>query len=780
MRNRLMMTVAVVVASAWIPSALAQTPAVLPAASDASAVTGWVDLGFRGSSVSGDEARFERYRDLRNGAPVGLFLSKETSKWWFDAGASNAGYRDQRYWANYRSGRAKVSFLWDSIPLNYMYDSPVAWREGSAGVWTLDSATRLAVQNRIAGVVGIPTTAALAAQGSVYRGLTQAFDIDSRRDAAGFDLTFQATRQLDVSFAAQTTKRSGYQPFGASFAFNNANELPLPIDNRTNDVSAALEWANPKGMLRVGWDESWFNNDIGSLVWDNPLRATDFSNGLLPPSGPWDPSGYSNGNGPAQGRMSGWPSNSMSRIRATGLYKLPRRTTFNAAASVTSNRQDDQLIPWTTNQVILNSDAFFRTLERQSAEAKVRGINASFALTSRPTRKVGFSARYRYDDHHNTTHEFDGVEYVRFDAVPEETGAESEPHSITRNTFESAVTLNVIRYTALRLGYTYDHWDRSGRSYSGMRDNAFKVSADTTGNPYVMFRAMYEYTTREGSGFSESALEDGGAQPGLRFYDEANRDRNRATFLTSLSPNSLFDVTGSVALGRDNYKGPGHEFGLLDADTTSFNVGINAYPSDRISLGVNVGRELYSTYQESRNANPDCTLIPPCPASGYNSWADPNRTWSLDNDETVDNVDVYVDLIKAIEKTDIRLGYNFSKSDNAFVHGGPRVTALSNNRILTTGDTAPCAAGLTSCFEALPNVTNEWQRLSTDVRYFVTPKVGIGAAFWFEQLEITDFATRNIPGTDTPSPDYLGGLTTGYGNRPYKASTGFLRIIYMF
>lgn len=779
MRNRTVTIFAVVLASAWMNSAQAQTPAA-PTAAESSAATGWVDIGFRGSSVSGDEARFERYRDLRNGAPVSLFVSKETSKWWFNAGAANVGYRDQRYWANYRSGRAKVEFLWDSTPLNYIYDSPLAWRESSSGVFTLDPATRLAVQNRVAGVVGIPTTQAQAAQGSIYRGLTQAFDIDSRRDVAGLGLTFQATQRLDVNLNVQTTKRSGHQPFGASFAFNDANEVPLPIDNRTNDVSASLEWANPKAMLRVGWDGSWFTNDVSSLVWDNPLRATDFSNGLLPPSGPWDPSGYSNGNGPAQGRMSTWPTNSMSRVSATGLYKLPRRTTFNAAASFTSNRQDDELIPWTTNQVILNADSFFRTLERQSAEAKVHATNVSLGLTSRPSRKVGFSARYRYDDHNNLTPGFDGVEYVRFDAVPEETGAESEPHDITRNTFDSAVTFNVIRYTALRLGYTYDHWDRSGRSYSGMRDNSFKVSADTTGNPYVMFRVMYEYTTREGAGFSESALEDGGAQPGLRFYDEANRDRNRATVLASVSPNSFFDVTGSVALGRDNYKGPGHEFGLLDSDTTSFNAGANAYPTDKVTLGFNVGRDLYSAYQESRNANPDCTLVPPCPASGYNSWVDPNRTWSLDNDETVNTVDVFVDLIKAVDKTDIRLNYNFSDSDNAFVHGGPRVQALRTNAILTTGDTAPCAAGLTSCFEALPNVTNQWQRLSADVRYYLTPKFGVGVAYWFEKLTVSDFATANLPGTDTPRPDYLGGLTTGYGNRPYKVSTGFLRIIYTF
>ena len=54
------------------------------------------------------------------------------------------------------------------------------------------------------------------------------------------------------------------------------------------------------------------------LTWDNPIRATDFNNGLLPPNGPYDPSGYSNGNGPAQGRMALAPSNTHERLQRHG------------------------------------------------------------------------------------------------------------------------------------------------------------------------------------------------------------------------------------------------------------------------------------------------------------------------------------------------------------------------------------------------------------------------------------------------------------------------------
>ncbi|MCX7158366.1 MAG: MtrB/PioB family outer membrane beta-barrel protein, partial [Proteobacteria bacterium] len=62
------------------------------------------------------------------------------------------------------------------------------------------------------------------------------------------------------------------------FAFNNGNEIPMTLDNRTNDLTAALEWTHATdGMFRVAYDGSWFNNAFTSLTWDNPLRATDYT-----------------------------------------------------------------------------------------------------------------------------------------------------------------------------------------------------------------------------------------------------------------------------------------------------------------------------------------------------------------------------------------------------------------------------------------------------------------------------------------------------------------------
>jgi hypothetical protein len=287
-----------------------------------------------------------------------------------------------------------------------------------------------------------------------------------------------------------------------------------------------------------------------------------------------------------------------------------------------------------------------------------------------------------------------------------------------------------------------------------MRDQAFRATLDSTGNQLVSLRVGYEFVARKGFGFSEMAIEDAAAQPGLRFYDEADRDRSRFNVIATLTPTEMIDLTASVAYGKDTYGGPGLEFGLLDNKNTAYNFGVNVTPMNTVAFGANYGRDNYNAFQKSRNANP-----PPDP-----SWTDPARDWNLTNDEKVNNFDIYVDLIKAVAKTDVHVAYDFSDSDNAFVHSGPRIDTLR-------------AIGQS---EALPNVTNQWQRFMVDLKYAFSEKVGFAVSYWYEKFEVTDFATINLPGTDQPRIDYLGSLTTGYANRPYSGGTASFRLMYFF
>ena len=802
MRNRLVVSVAALfLACAHLVQA--QTPPTKPAP-PAVPSTGLFDVGFRGGSTDGDEARYERYRDLRPGAATLFGMDKNTETYRFGASAFNIGYRDQRYVADYTNQKLTLSGLYDSIPLNYIYDAPLIWQGDGNGRFTLDTAARRAVQGPTIApadgtAVGVPcapgfgpttcnatTSAAAKANRSIFNQLLLQNDMEVLRSIVGVKLDYVATPAFAVDVDFSTTGRTGSMPWNASYAFNNANQLTAPIDHRNNELKAGTEWVNPKGMFRFDYWGSFFENNIQTLTWDNPVFATDYNNGLVPPNGPYDPSGYSNGNGPAFGQSALWPSNTLNSFGMTGMYKALRGTTVNGNVQLTYMRQNEALLPWTLNTSINNPTVLaafpgLRALPRASAEAAVNGVNALVNLNSRPLRYLTIQARYRYNDHNNNTHHFDSREYVRFDAVPEELADDpltpqvegfSEYFQITRKNFDANATFGMRDFGSLRVGYANERFDREGRGFSDVSENTFRLAYDAGLFNTLTVRASLDTGQRRGDGFILSGIDyesgPAGTQPGLRYYDEADRDRTRAALIFSVNPAPMasvfvqYSTTSDTFLADESIPAGRDHFGLLSQDVDAVVAGVDLNANDTVHFGVSYGRDWFDTLQKSRNANP-----PPDP-----TWTDPSRDWTLDNSEVVNTFMTYLDLVGlASARADVRFSFERNDSDNGFTFGGPRIPALQ-------------AAGT---FIPLPNVVNEWNRFTVDLKFYLTPTVGIGVGYWYEKQDISDWNTIDSNGpvgftdaTGTPRIDWLGGLLTGYGNRPYEGQTAFVRLLYRF
>jgi hypothetical protein len=539
-------------------------------------------------------------------------------------------------------------------------------------------------------------------------------------------------------------------------------------------------------MFRLDYWGSFFDNAIQTLTWDNPIRATDFNNGLVPPNGPYDPSAYTNGNGPAFGQMALWPSNTLNSAGATGMFKLLPRTTVNGNVTLTYMRQNESLLPWSLNTSI-NNDLVFNTfhslrqLPRASAEASVNALNGQFAVNSRTTSYLTLAARYRYNEHNNNTPHFDGREYVRFDAVPEELADDpltphveglSEYFQITRQNFDASGTFRLREYGSLKVGYSNEQYEREGRGFSDVSENVFRLAYDANLFERANLRFMFDAGRRRGDGFIIQGVDyesgPGGTQPGLRYYDEADRNRDKAALVFSVNPTDMASVYFQYSMTKDEFFGDesipaGRDFfGLQKQDIEGFVGGVDISPNDTVSFGLSYGRDEFGALQKSRNANP-----PPDP-----TWTDPNRDWTLDNNEIVNTFLTYLDLLGlAQSKADVRFSYEMNDSDNAFTFGGPRIPALQ-------------AAGQ---FVPLPNVVNEWNRFTIDLKYFLSPSVGVGVGYWFDKLDVEDWSTIDSNGpvgfaaaTGVPRIDWLGGLATGYGNRPYEGSTFLVRALVRF
>ena len=719
MRSRLLgMTAALLLASA---------PAIGQEAGTSEPTTGSVDIGGRIGTVDGDDARFQRFRDFRDGAFLdNVRYVRDTERWLFEANANNVGYRDQRYEARFNQfGKLKVSFTWDQVPLFYSVDTATPFTEVSPGVFRVPDQFQAAVQ---AGELSRYALNDLAAP----------FDLRSRRDSAELNLEYNVTRDLDLQFRLLNTMRDGAQNWMAPFGFNNAIELRAPVDSRTTDLMAGVEWANRKGMVRVAYDGSWYDNHVERLVWDNPIRITDITVS----------NAYLSGNAASQGQMTFWPNSTAHTISGTGSVSLPARSRAYAHLSRGAWLQDDALLPHTINTVIPSP-----ALERPTAEAEAEITAATLGFVSRPTNLIWFNARYRYYDYNNTTPHIGIPDIVRFDGVAGETALGGpEPFSYSRNFFDADVSLTPSRFVAFRAGYGLETDDRTFRVFEETTENTFRASVDSTGLRMVTVRGVYEYSKRTGDGLDEQVLDDIGEQVSLRQFDISDRTRNRFSGVVHVMPLEMVAFSATAGVGRDNR--PDAAFGLQDNDQYFLTVGFDAVPSDAIGVGVQYGYEHYSTLQASRQANPGP------------QFDDPTRDWFTDYEEKVNNIGAYLDLLGIMPKTDLRLGYDWNRASGRYLYLLPANTTLSTP-------------------QQLPELLDELTSLRAELQYRLTRRIALRVAYLFEDFNVDDYAFAPTLFTQDslvlpvvpPSPNttYLQ-----YMYRPYTANTGWIGIRYFW
>ena len=702
--------------------AAATGAAAQPAAPDASASlpagdAGVIEVGARLTRVTGDAGRFQRLRDLRSGPTLGrLRVTRDRGTWWFGLEADNAGYRDQRFAAYLEQfGRLGVSFEWDQTPLAYGDGTRTPFHETSAGVFRLDDAVQAAIQGGTSTLFG-------------YADQVERFEVRSRRDVARLRIRYDVTPAMNVRVAFTSTRRHGHQPWAAPFGFNNTTELPLTVNDRTNDLATAGEWSNRRGMVRLAYDASWFSNAVETLVWDNPLRLTDqtVSNA------------YISGLGSSQGRMALWPDSTAHTVTASGSLALPARSRAFASVSVGAWLQDQSLLPHTINDAIAPIP-----LPRQTAEAEARITSMHYRLTSRPVRRLWVSGQYRLYDYDNRTPRFAVGDYVRLDGnVSTSATGGSEPFGYTRHFADVDASFTAWRYAALRAGYGEERNRRTFRLLEHTTDRIVRASIDSTGLAWGSVRLQYDRSARTGDGLDEEVFSHIGEQISLRQFDISDRIRHRVSAMVQVVPTDALGVTGSMSVGREHR--PDAAFGLQDNDLHAVSVAVDVLPGRALGGTLTYGYERYSTVQQSRQANPGP------------QFDDPTRDWWTDIREGVHTAGMQVEFAPPESRISARVGVDY-------------VTSRMNHayRLRPESSLTPP--------QPLSPVLNRTQVASADVRYALTPRVGLAVGYRYDGYDVDDFAL---------SPRVLDrALIAGFLNlqntwRPYDAHTGYLRLIY--
>jgi len=700
---------------ALMASMVLLAPSIAPAQqveADRVPAVGAVVFGMRLHDSVGDAARDQRYEDLRTGPEIDRFrYQRDTATWKVTLDADHVGYRDQRYVATYeRAGRIKASFKWDQIPLFNSISTSTPLIEVSQGEFRLDDAVQRDIQ---AGIKSLSSVVPLANE----------FELRSLREIAMFNLTVTATRDVDVTLNVTSTARTGAQPWGVGFGFSNVVEVPAPLDHRTTDVGTAAEWSNSRGMLRVGYDGSWFQNSVESLIVDNPLRVTDITTDT------------------SQGRMALWPSSSAQSVNTAGSIKFPGRSRATAYISVGNWQQDVDLIPFTINTAITPIP-----LDRPTAEADARITAMNYTVNSSPVRNLWLNARFKRYDFDNRTPVFHITNYVRTDQVVTASRlGETEPLGYLRDNFDLDASLTPVPFTAFRIGYGREAVSRSHRYSETTTENILRGTVDLTGSSVVSLRAVYEHSRRTGTGLDEEVLDDVGEQVSLRQFDISDRDRDRVSLIFQLTPIDVLGITASIAAGKDHR--PEAEFELTDFTNRVYALSVDAVPNDGTNFGFSYGFERYETMQNSRQANPGPQFL------------DPTRNWSTSGFERVHTANVSADLLRLAPKTEVRFSYDFSYSKARYDY------------LLPPDTTLPPVSQLSAIF-------NEYHHGIVDARYLLRRDLTLGLVYGYERYRVDDFA---LDGDILNRIDMTSGvllLMNSY--RPYHSNTVTLRATYLW
>lgn len=678
-----------------------------------------IDFGVRVSSISGDPARWQRYRDLRDGPVVNRFDFRfDTPDWLLRLNGDHVGYRDQRYrFEAERPGRFSGRFLWDQIPLFVSQDTLTLYREESPGILRIDDAIQSGIQS---GTLTIRQAAA-AAFGVTVR---------TRRDNGVGEFRVRVNDDTDAHLNFTTSKRSGEIPYGATFGFSNAIEVPLPIESRTTTVQTGIEWANQDAMVRMRWDGSWYDNQVETLVWDNPLRLTDTASA------------------PGQGRMALWPGNTYHSLSSAASIKLPARSRLVGNVSLGWARQNEPLVPFTINSALTAP-----AMPRATAAASGQTASTYLALTSRPARRVTVAARHRYYKFENDTEPFARTGFVNYDSSVVTGASQPEVYSVFRQTLDLDVT-TTFGPAAWKIGYGLQGGERTARHWEDTTEHAFRTSIDVVGQGPYSVRGLYEHARRTGDALDVHPLQEAGEQISMRHYDIADRDRDRTSIIVTAAPRPTFDVIGSLAVGRDDYTEEG--IGLRDNTHRIYSLGVTVSPRETISAGVSYSFEEYDALINQRQA------------TALDQAFDATRRWDVDTDDRAHTVLATFEWPQALAKTDLRVSYDYSNARTTFLYSLPPGSTLA----------AP---------QQLPPVRHAEHRLEWGVLRRLTARWSLGGDYWFDKYSVEDFALGGDidQGIAFPivEPGQTAPVTTvllNYLYRPFRGHTGILRAVYSF
>lgn len=686
-----------------------------------------VELGaVHGSSGA---PRIRDYGDFRNGAVLNHFslgLEEAGQARWFDFTAGAVGRDDQHYRASFgRRGDFRASLYFNELPKLFTDRARSVFLGAGGGNLAL-----------VPGLVPGGNTAAqveAALQGAPF------FDLGFTRKTAGLD--FESTPGSDWRFYARYSqdRKDGTRPSGSASSYPGVPvaELIEPIDYRTHNVAAGMQWSGETVQANLGYSGSFFRNGIDTLTWENPVRV---------------------GN-PAvlqRGRMDLYPDNGSHNLRLDWSAALPARARLNGGLSWGRMTQDDPLVAPTVNAGTLGADnlANWNTaaaLGQPSANARIDTLlyHLGGAFSPLPDLSVQARAR-RYEEDNRTrytaynplTGQFgymglDGANNANIVPGLFRVPLYVLPYERSRDNYTVEGDYRLLRRTNVTLGYERERILDPRREYARTDEGRWRLGLNNRDVAWATVRLSYERAERSGDRYdpdpnralySVASLVNAPATLAqLRKYDVADRRQQvlngRVNFLVARD----MDLAVSARWRDDDYDAA---YGRLAERRAALNLEWNWQPAPRSSAWAHYGFERLLNRMATINDDP----------AGWGT-GDPNAGGAVyplanrwDAESRDDAHHVGLGFRHAFPRATWEAGYFYIYSP---YRAGYRYASPG---ALASGATAAATAA-----DGMPAMAFRQQVLETSLKFALARETALRLYYRFERTRVEDWHYDGLP-----------------------------------
>lgn len=531
-----------------------------------------LEVGVLETDVDTDSAKFEEYRDMKSGVRPSLKITGESADGNRTASlvADGIGRNDGRYTFNYGlSGEYGLEIDYNKIQHLFGNNATFIWDIPTIGVYDIPDLIQAefeqAIRDRAANINPFAVNAGFL--GGLIQPLfdnADKVDLGLQRDRTRISLDLGKTGRTSWGFEYRNENRRGGRPYSGSFGFFNVIEIFEPIAYRTTDAEVSGEWNGKKGGLQFGYRSSIFENDVSTLIWDNPWFGADSTDG----SAYLSPSGLSQ-NGPKQGFADLAPDNESTTLYLSGRGKFGSGWWANGNVSMIEMTQDEPFLPYTLNTAIegvrypsgeIFDPTTVATLPSARGDNQVDVLNLTGNLGTDFNDDWSLVFRYRYYDYDVGSRQFDFDGYVRYHAVWEAIPRTNVPYDWTRDSFEVELGWDATDRTNVSLAYGMESWDRSFRETTSTDEDSLKLTVDSRATDAVTVRASWETGDRSNDGYETAAQfatfldpHDINNQPGLRKYSQAARDFDDYQAQVQIFGSSAWNFTFGLSAREEDY-----------------------------------------------------------------------------------------------------------------------------------------------------------------------------------------------------------------------------------